>query len=266
LDLGSTRLIGTGDWSNISRTFDAARLGLGRDGKRFSLFSASVINVDPTHFNTWQPGQHFSGVYGSLANPVPLATAEVYILWKTLPHVASETGTVRDADVFTAGGRWAGQLPKNFDYATEMALQAGHSSTDRIRAWAGYWIGGYTPPQVPLRPHITLKYGYASGDAQRGDGRLGTFDQLYSYVRELNGISEVVGWRNIRSLRAGLELKTRDRLKVTLNLHSFHLASPLDGLYNSRGVLVVAPPAHGAVHRDIGIESEALRTSSPANS
>lgn len=260
LNLGSTRLIGTGDWSNISRTFDALRLGLGRDGTRFSIFSAAVVHVDPTRFNTWQAGQKVSGVHGSLTKLVPRASVEPYVLWKTLPQARGESGKSGGADIYTIGARWAGLLPHGFDYAVEMARQAGHYSSDRVGAWAGYWIGGYTPPRMTLKPHFTIKYGYASGDSNPRDGRAGTFDQLYSTVRDLNGISDQVGWRNIRQIRGGVELKPQASLNLTFNYHFFRLASAFDGLYNSRGILVVRAPTSRARHSDVGQESDIFLT------
>ncbi len=263
LKFGTERLIGAFDWSNTSRTFDGARFTI--NGKRIGVdvFALTVVNIYTNRFDKPRPGENFYGVYGSLNDVLPHATLEPYVLWKTLPHVQSETGQPGDADIVTVGLRWVGKLPSGFDYALEAARQEGHFSTDDFSAWAGYGIVGYSPPKFALKPRVSLEYDYASGDRARGDGKVETFDQLYPTNHAYYGIADQVGWPNIRDLRVGVDVKPLAKTKVAFDYHFFRLASGQDGLYNAAGALVVRPPAGGAAHLDVGREADIYLTWTP---
>lgn len=263
LNFGVQRLIGALDWGNTSRTFDAARLAFTWKQARVDVFASSVVKIKASQFDNRVGGENFYGIYGSFSNAVPAATLEPYLLWKTLPHVRSEEGRAGDADIFTLGVRWAGKLPAGFDYALEMARQGGHFSSDDVSSWAGYWIAGYAPPKVALKPHFSIEYDYASGDNRRGDGEVGTFDQLFPTNHAYYGIADQVGWRNIRDLRSGVDFQPLSKVKANFDFHFFWLASARDGLYNAGGALVVRPPATGAAHTDVGREADVYLTYTP---
>ncbi len=263
LKFGTERLVGALDWGNTARSFDAARLTI--RGKRLGvdLFGSSVVVINMDRFDKPRPGENFYGAYGSLRDILPHSVIEPYVLWKVLPHARSETGAAGDADIVTVGFRGAGRATSNLDYSLEAARQGGHISTDAVSAWAAYGILGYTLPRLALQPRLSVEYDYATGDRARGDGTVGTFDQLYPTNHSFYGIADQVGWRNIRDLRTGIDVKPHPKTKVAFDYHFFWLASGHDGLYNASGVLVVQAPATGATHLDIGREADIYLTWSP---
>jgi hypothetical protein len=263
LVFGSERLIGAGDWGNTSRSFDALRAIVARDGARVDIFAASVVRIYPTRFDRLRPGENLHGIYSSFTKLIPRSTLEPYVLLKTAPLVVGETGHAGDADTYTAGLRWVGQLPSGFDYSLEMARQTGHFADDDISAWAGYWIGGYSPPKIALKPRFSVEYDYATGDAGRGDGKVGAFDQLYPTNHSFYGIVDMVGWRNVRNLRTGVQIRPYEKLRLTLDHHFFWLASGRDGLYNDGGTLIVRAPTGGARHTDVGREVDLFLNYTP---
>jgi hypothetical protein len=159
------------------------------------------VAIDTVRFDKHLPGQNLYGAYASFTDVLPKSTFQPYLLWKTLPHVKSEEGVPGSADVYTVGFRWVGKLPAGFDYATEMAKQMGHFLNDDVVAWAGYWIVGCSVPRVPLKPRLSVEYDYATGDKGRGDGRIGTFDQLYPTNHPYYGIVDMEGWRNLKDFQ-----------------------------------------------------------------
>lgn len=260
---GAERLIGASDWTNSARTFDAVKLVLKADGARFDIFASSVVVNYPTSFDEHLPGQNFYGIYGSLTKLVPGATLEPYALSKTLPKVKSERGQFGDADILTFGLRWAGKLPAGFDYAAETARQGGHFATDDVATWAGYGIVGYTPPRLAFKPRVSAEYAYASGDRAVGDGKTNTFDQLYPTPHGVRGLTDQFGWRNLRDVRAGVEIKPNSKTKVAFDYFLLWLASVHDGLYSTAGALVIRAPANGALHQDVGSEADVYLTYAP---
>jgi len=265
LNLGNQRVVGGGDWGNVTRTFDVAKIGLGAGGNRVDIFAATPVIINTNRFDKFDgtPGHNLYGVYGTLSKLVPKSTIEPYVLWKTLPTAKSETGVVGNADIYTVGTLWFGKLPAGLDYTVEMDRQTGHSSTDDISAWAGYWIAGYTVPKVPLKTRFSTEYTYATGDGAKGNGKVNTFDQVYGAFHNIYGMSDLFGWRNIRHLRTSAEVNPTRSLKVTFDYHFLWLDNAHDGLYNASGVEVVDAPAGGALSTNIGHDADFYFTYSP---
>ena len=251
---GAQRLIGPLDWGNTARVFDAAKLTLGKKDMSVDIFAASVVVNDPGNFNRRRDGENLHGIYGQLNKLFPKTTFEPYLLWKTSTRVLGEVGPLADADIYTAGFRVVRPLPAGFDVAAEYANQTGSWGGDDVSAWAGYGILGYTCDAVALDPRFSIEYSYATGDSDPTDGKHETFEQLYGTNHLFYGLVDLVGWKNIKNLRSGLELKPHDQLKLQFDLHHFWTASPNDHLYSAGGAIVVRAPDGGSPESFIGRE------------
>jgi hypothetical protein len=78
------------------------------------------------------------------------------------------------------------------------------------------------------------------------------------------GLADQVGWRNIRHVRAGVELTPWKGLPVTTNYHSWWLDETRDGLYNAGGALIARVPS-GASSSHVGheLDVQAARALTP---
>jgi hypothetical protein len=190
LAFGDERLIGSADWLNTARSFDALRGVFRVDGFRIDAFAASVVKIHDGQFNEYVPGTLLYGLYASTPSMVPKATVEPYFLWRRASNIALETGSRGVMNFGTVGFRWVGQLPDHFDYGTEMARQAGAVGTDTVGAWAGHWVLGYTLSNLRLQPRFSVEYNYASGDSNSTDGHRGTFDQIYPTGHDKYGLAD----------------------------------------------------------------------------
>lgn len=253
LFFGDERLIGTFNWGNTARSFDAVRLFYARPTYRLDLFASSVVVIEDGVFNKHQDGANLYGIYNSLRNVIPQTTIEGYLLWRTLPRVVGERGSIGDADVYTFGTRWVGKLPAAFDYRIELAGQRGDLAGDDLRAWALHTQLGHSLAGVTSSPRFLVEYNYASGDRDPSDGRRETFDQLFPTNHDKYGIADLVGWRNMHNFRAGVGLKLSDRIGAQVDFHSFWLASRRDALYSAGGAPVARVPS-GASRRQVGRE------------
>lgn len=233
LTFGDQRLIGASPWSNVARTFDAVRVTLRHDGYRLDVFASSVVNPSPSAFDKPQAGNNLHGLYGGIEKLVPGAVIEPYLLWRIAPNLDSKT----------TGVRWVGKAPRGIDYGVEIAAQTGRSADDRVRAWAGHWVTGYTLPVSSWKPRLSVEYNYATGDHDPHDGRAGTFDQLYATGHDKMGVTDQVGWRNIRNLRVGFDAKPVAKLTCWVNYHNWWLADAHDALYSATGSVAVAAAA-----------------------
>lgn len=253
LNFGDQRLVGSLNWTNTARSFDAARITVRHQGYRLDVFAASVVNLQNNEFEHHTQGNNLHGLYGGIEKLVPQAVIEPYVFWRLSHGVVSETGKIGKLDTKTAGIRWAGKLPVNFDYNVEMAYQTGMQSTDDVKAWAGHWQTGYTFVRTHWKPRLIAEYNYASGDGNGKDGNRHTFDQLYPTGHDKYGLADQVGWRNIHDLRTGVEFKPRAKWQVSGIFHDWWLADAHDALYAANSA-AVAKVATGTAGRHVGEE------------
>jgi hypothetical protein len=259
LVFGEQRLIGHLNWTNTSRSFDAARLTLQHTRYKVDLFAASVVNLREGTADKSSGGNDIHGAYGSITKIVPNATLEPYVFWRLARGTKMEVGLPGKTDRKVYGARLAGKLPANLDYSVEMAGQAGSVGADNIRAMASHVTLGYTLASFKKKPRLVAEYNYASGDETPNDGVQQTFDQLYPTGHDKQGLADQVGWRNIHDIRTGIEYKATGKLTLTGFYHSWWLASRTDALYNAAGAAIVKV-ANGSAGRHVGQEADVQMT------
>jgi hypothetical protein len=259
LAFGEQRLIGHLGWANTARSFDGARMTLKRQGFQLDTFAASVVTIRPDAFDKSGAGNALYGAYGSLSALIPKQVVEPFFFWRQSSGVAAELGGTATIHQATTGARMAGKIPASLDYSSEVAMQTGSVGLDTIKAWAALGLLGKTLGNVPAGPRLFAEYNYASGDANRADGARGTFDQLYPTGHDKLGLSDQVGWRNIRHARAGIELKPAPKWQMNSSYHSWWLASAADGLYSASGALIARSVA-GTAGSHVGQELDAQAT------
>ena len=249
LAFGEERLIGPANWLNTPRTFDGLSGTFRVKGFRLDAFAASVVKIHDGQFNENTPGNYISGFYSAFSKLIPQATLEPYFFWRRQSGLTTERHILGVSNFGTLGFRWVGKSPLNTDYAAEMAKQAGALGSDTINAWAGHWLLGYTFAGKSFKPRLLAEYNYASGDKSPADGRRGTFDQLFPSAHDLYGLTDQVGWRNIRHIRTGVEVKPRVNWSIGSKYNLYWLADPHDALYNAASAVVAkSPGGHAGVY------------------
>jgi hypothetical protein len=258
LAFGDERLIGNANWLNTARSFDGVRGTFRRNGYRVDAFASRVVKLQDREFDWSTPGNNFYGIYGGIEKLVPNATIEPYFLWRRGSGLKTETGVAGGIMNFgTVGFRWVGKFPPNWDYSVEVAKQNGSLGTDSISAWAGHWVVGRTFVKTRLHPRFSAEYNYASGDHNSTDGKRGTFDQLYATAHDKYGLADQVGWKNIRSARAGVDFKPMKKLAILGRYDAWWLADSHDALYSAAGSVIARVPA-GTAGRFVGWELDSV--------
>jgi hypothetical protein len=157
-----------------------------------------------------------------------------------------------------AGARWAGKI-RPFDYSIELASEQGTLASDRIDAWAGHWLAGYSVPSRVGPIRFYQEFNYASGDANPHDGHRQTFDQLYPSGHDKLGATDLFGWKNIQHLRSGIEWQPNKKWMASARWNEYWLASSHDALYSGQSA-VVAIRADGSAARRVGEELDLVGT------
>ncbi|HXK01116.1 MAG TPA: alginate export family protein [Verrucomicrobiae bacterium] len=247
---GNSRVISIGPWSNTSKSFDVVRTALFRPGFRFELIAGSFVQVDGNRFDRHKPGEHFYTSYNTFSRLVPHSQVEPYFIAKTVKGVTGELGSRGNAVVYTGGLRWAGTFATRFDYSVEMLRQWGSWAADRIRADAGTYTFGWTFNDSPHKPRLSAEYSFGPGDGNPADGVRGALDLLYGNNQPFFSYTGMFSWRNLRTLRAGVDFNARKNVKVVLDYRDFYLATVADAWYNAAGNRIVLDRA--ATNRHVG--------------
>ena len=257
LGFGDGRLVGSLPWANTARTFDGARGTVAGSGYRVDAFASSVVKVEQDKFDKNVPGNNFYGVYGSITKLAPRIALEPFLLWRRQSGLTNETRVRGTMNFGTLGLRAAGKLPSSLDYDLQMAAQSGKLADESIRAWAGHWLLGFTLAGLPLTPRLFGEYNQASGDENPTDNKKGTFDQLYPTGHDKYGLTDLVGWQNMKHLRTGLELPVSKNWGATARYNRYWLANARDALYNGGGTVLARSPT-GVAGTDVGDEVDII--------
>jgi hypothetical protein len=242
LALGDERLIGAdGYWDRFGLAFDAVRLSWVRNNVRFDTFTGFVVTPARRRPDPFDTGSRISGISVQLPTKGG-GVLEPYLFWKRGGDTWNLLGDPGHRDVATPGLRAQGSIPGRLDYNIEMALQRGHLAGDAISAWAGHWDLGWKPLGQEVGPRLSLAYNYASGDADPGDGRHQTFDDMYPAGFNKFGTPDPIAWRNISYPAAEVEVPITRRWTLYGGTRFYWLANARDGLYPGGDEYVVRNP------------------------
>jgi hypothetical protein len=252
LSYGDERLIGSFDWTNVGRVFDAAKLRLEGSSGWVDGFVSRVVIPDDNNFNIANDYDWFSGVYASTKTIIPKQETQVYFLARNtgsgspttigagLP--ASLTGA-SPRDIYTIGLR-VKSLPGaygNWDYDAELAGQFGRYKTAVVataldqEAFAAHIAGGYTWNDASIKPRLGLEYNYSSGDGNPTDGKHETFENLFPTNHKFYGYMDFFSWQNTHNARLAASIKPMKQLTITGDYHAFWLADTHDSFYQANG-------------------------------
>ncbi len=265
MNYGEQRLIGSFDWNNLGRSFDAAIVRGEYENWRIDLFASTVVVVRSNGFNqsdlfNWDGTNRdmiFSGIYAS-GKVHPAHSLDLYALWLNQQNgnvtnfapllgvapAGSQGGAVNSGANFgTFGFRLVGD-PKQlggFQYDIEAAFQVGELTGLDLYAAAIHAGVGYTFDGVPWTPTLYLQYNYASGDGNSTDGKSTTFQNLFPTNHKFYGYMDLFAWENLHNPSISLSAKPCKTVSVSLDYHLFWLATTNDAWYRANGIARARP-------------------------
>lgn len=247
LQYGDERLVGTGDWGNLGRSFDAVKLRYEKESTWVEGFVGRVVMPDNHNFNMPNDYDYLMGIYASTRSLLPFQDSQLYFLSHNVSRqsVLADPGWLvapsRIQDTYTVGVRASsvpGQLG-HWDYVIELAGQFGtvNNGAQRLDQEAFYLAcsGGYTWKTTPWQPRAGLGYDFVTGDDDPTDQDNQTFEPLFPTNHRLFGYMDLIGPRNIHNPRLNLSAKPHPKWTVTLDYHLFWLADTDDFFYPEAG-------------------------------
>lgn len=208
LVLGSQRLIGSLEWSNTGRSFDAIRV---RNGN-WDAWAGKVAVANP------KPRD--ARVFG-LTNSNPLGLSS--LIYK---HDKVAAGKV---DVTTFDHVWS-KAAGSLGFDLEGALQTGKTGGKDLEAWAFH---ARITKSFALKTSGYLEFNAASGGSSAGKVR--TFDNLYPTNHDKYGIMDLQGWRNMNEIALGVEQSPMNGMILRGSWHAFNLQDSKDAWYGAAG-------------------------------
>jgi len=265
LNYGEARLIGSPQWSNLSRTFDHARAYYRTRHVRLEMLLVSPVKILIGDFNHPNLGDRVWGTYESFPDFYKKNLLEAYVLRHDQNRPGGFTGGTKVAGtdtlgVNTFGMRLTGPLLWGTRYSIETALQNGHvgPAADRGRAWFSSVSRRWTVAGKPF--DLSGEYKYASGTPNPQDTtQTRTFDQLYPANHDKFGHEDLFGWKNLHNVRSLATYGLTKNFALNFMYNNYWLASARDGLYNSSGKSI-ARSANGTAGTHVGQEADVFGT------
>jgi hypothetical protein len=247
---GDERLVGTVDWDNIGRTFDAARLRFENKTFWVDVFTSSVLINNDNQFNEPNYDDWFSGIYASTRALVPKTELQLYFFsdnasGRSLTYAGTSSKGNSPRDIYTIGSRFQtlpdqlngwdlnGEFVGQFGNYQYPAGTPGVVNGTRLNqlAYATHIEGGYTFQETNLRPRVGLGFDYASGDDNPNDRTHNTFVNLYPSNHKFYGAMDFFSWQNLSDPYAKASITPLKNLSVALTYNALWLASTSDFFY-----------------------------------
>jgi hypothetical protein len=250
-------IIANSEWRNQARSYDAAVLNLNAKREHLGIFAASAIVPQAYGVTPHQEGNNIYGAYGRIDDfLVPHSNLEPFFLWRVQPAEVVEPAvgkTTGKENEKAFGVRFKAQAHSALDYGGEVILETGTVGAQTIRASAAQVGAAYQFLNAAAKPRIFTQYDYATGNSNPAQNATHTtFDTIYPTAHDRFGITDLFGWQNIESVRAGTTVEPHRRLTFTAQGLDFWAADALDSIYNTSGSAIVTnKTAHG---RHLGAE------------
>jgi hypothetical protein len=228
--LGSSRLVSVRESPNVRRAFDGARASWATEGARLDFMFLQPVALRRGLFDDrTDEGQALWGAYATLPlGPRAQAGVDLYYLGyrRSSAPFASGIGRERRRSL---GTRLFGKS-EPFDWDVEAVLQFGSFGPGEIDAWTIASDIGWTLKDLPWSPRLGLKADIASGDADPGDGELGTFNALYPKLPYFTEAG-LVAPANIMDLHPTVTVAPEEGVELTAGLNLLWRHRARDAFY-----------------------------------
>lgn len=237
LAYGTQRIISVREGPNVRQSFDGFRAMLHLGEVQIDGFATRPVQTKRHDFDDGPDNaKALWGTYAVLPFPLlPKSSIDLYYMGLYRRTASFDQGAARETRHSLGTRLWRTEPP--LDYNFEALYQWGSFGNGDIRAWTVASDTGYTQTSLPLRPRFGVRADIASGDDNRANQDLQTFNPLFpkgAYFSE----AALIGPANFIDLNPCLDLHLIDRLTLTLDWDFFWRESIHDGLYNNAVALV----------------------------
>jgi len=225
--LGSARLMGTRDGSNVRRSYDGLRWDVPYGGAQWQVFYLQQVDVEEGSFDN--SSHHDESVWGLNSTwALSRGSADLYYLGLDRKDAMYVQGVDRETR-HSVGMRLYG-TQSGWDWDFEALYQFGDFGDSDIRAWTVASRVGYRFSNARGQPRIALSTNVASGDSDPGDDRLQTFNPLFpnlAYFEE----AAIHAPQNFYNFEPEISWRLTSRLALALDWNFFWRLKKDDAVY-----------------------------------
>jgi hypothetical protein len=237
LAFGSQRIIGSREGPNVRQSFDGFRATARTGDIQVDAFATRPVETNRYVFDDGTDNNRaLWGLYSVIPLPgIPKGNIDLYYVGYYNREASFDQGTARETRHSVGARLWRTTEP--IDYNFEFIYQWGSFGSGDIRAWTAASDTGYTFLSLPFHPRLGLRANVTSGDRDRNDPDLQTFNPLFpkgAYFSEDN----LIGPANHIDLNPCIDLHMTDELTLSVDWDFFWRESIDDGIYNSSVTLV----------------------------
>jgi hypothetical protein len=233
---GSQRLVSSREGPNVRQTFDGASVIIQGGRWRADGFGARYVSTETGVFDdSPDTGRSLWGVY-AVRSAGPAATEGVDLYYLGYRRTVTTFDQGRGRELRHSWGARFWKTSSAIDYNFEAVVQTGSLADASIRAWAIASDTGYRVETAPWRPRIGVRANVTSGDADRNDDRLGTFNPLFPRGGYFGLIAQA-GPSNQMDIHPIVTLTPRAAFTVSTGWLLFWRHRLDDGTYTTSGTL-----------------------------
>lgn len=225
------RVFGPGNWGNTGRyVWDAAMLSLNNIYVQSDIIIGRYVLHNPDIWpNKAAKGPRAFAVYNTVKS-LPIDLDLFYVLKNDNRGITQGETSIGNLTSHTLGFWFNGKYG-NWNYNGLIAGQFGTSASDRIQSFGSVLSIGYDFP-FDWKPGIQLQHIYGSGDKNPSDGKINTFDGIFSGAdTKLYGWMNLFFWSNLKEYRINIFLNPWNSLTLISEYHYFTLSNESDAWY-----------------------------------
>lgn len=249
IEFGSARLVTARDGLNDRLSFDGVRLVGRKDRLRYGMWLTRPSQTKPGVFDdSSDRTQTFSAAYVAFSpDDAQRTSTSIYYLDRKRDVATYDQGAGSE-DRHTFGVRLWGAV-EGWDYNSELGYQFGAFDRTDIDAWFLATDTGYTLGSRKLRPRFGVRFDVSSGDRNRADKELNTFNPLFASTA-FSGLVGLIGPGNAIDVAPSVTLQLNAQLRLTAGAIRFWRQDRADGIYQINGNLLRG--ARGSDARHVG--------------
>jgi hypothetical protein len=226
---GSQRLMAVREGPNNRQTFDALKLFTQQKNVKLDVLVAwPVIDRPGIIDDSFNQKTTLWGAYLVRNNVRFIRNADVYYLGLKTKTARFDEGAGTEVR-HSLGTRWWGRTT-HWRYDQEAVIQFGSFEGKSILAYTVSLNISYQMAEKALKPVFGLKTELISGDLQRGDDRLQTFNPLFPRGAYF-GLAALIGPANLIDIHPSVELTLARNLVWGIDFDVFRRYSRQDGIY-----------------------------------
>jgi len=242
--LGSQRLVGWRDGTNVRRRFDGVRLFYHDDTWDAQILGGFEVENDIGALDdNIADNRALWGVYGTRTALFGLpGMMDIYYLGfydeaaRALDRVGEETRHSIGTRLWGREHGW----DWNFEFVYQFGRFDDGVEVGDISAWTAASVTGYTFHHTPLSPRIALSANIASGDRDPESADVGSFNALFPRGSYFSEVAQL-GPRNFYNLNPYLTLELAEGLELIMDVNFYWRLSTEDGVYGPPGNLLFEP-------------------------